>query len=276
VAEHQRALLPDLQFGQVVIPDLPCRPALGEEKQVGLDARARRREHAARQADHAPEVAVVQQFPFRLDEGVFVRAEQQPLVKDDPAPAAVAQIPDDMLKEQHLRCAGLVIEVGLCFLSFLAAEGRVRQDHVESLRRALEQAAVGFLSRQGVAVPEVRLVDAVQHQVGQSDGKDEILFLPAPECPLLERFELVGRLDLFVVGSGHVLERLRQKAARAAAGIVNGLFHAGIDYLHHRLDDLARREKLAAVVSLLAHLQEQPLIDLRKGEDMRRVNRVSR
>jgi len=43
---------------------------------------------------------------------------------------------------------------------------------------------------------------------------------------------------------------------------------------HHRADDLARREELAAVVSLLAHFQQQALIDLRKGEDVRWVNRL--
>ena len=44
--------------------------------------------------------------------------------------------------------------------------------------------------------------------------------------------------------------------------------------MHHRADHLARREELAAVVVLLAHLQQQALVDLREREEVRVVDMV--
>ena len=83
------------------------------------------------------------------------------------------QAVDDVLEEEHLGGAGLVGEIGLRVLAFLAAERRVHQHHVVQRRRALEQAAVGLRAGQRVAVPDVRLVDAVQDQVGQRDRVDQ-------------------------------------------------------------------------------------------------------
>jgi len=40
-------------------------------------------------------------------------------------------------------------------------------------------------------VPKMRLVDAVQDQVGERDGIDEVLFLPAVEGPLAQRLQLL-------------------------------------------------------------------------------------
>ena len=73
-------------------------------------------------------------------------------------------------------------------------------------------------------------------------------------------------------GSDHVLERLRQKAARAAAGVIHRLADLRVNHPHHRADDFARREELPAVVSLLAHLEQQPFIHLRQREHVRRVH----
>ena len=68
------------------------RLALGEEQQIRLHARARRREHAARQADDAPQVALVQQLALGLHEGRFVGAEQHAFVQHDAAAAAVFRL----------------------------------------------------------------------------------------------------------------------------------------------------------------------------------------
>ena len=114
--------------------------ALGEEQQVGLHARAGGGEDAARQADDAPQVAVVQQLALGLDEGGLVGAEEHALVQHDAAAAARLQAVDDVLQEEHLGGAGLVGEVGLRLLAFLAAEGRIRQDDVEERRRVLRTA----------------------------------------------------------------------------------------------------------------------------------------
>ena len=72
-----------------------------------------------------------------------------------------------MLKKQDLRSAGLIVEVGLGFLALFAAKGRIGQNHVESLRRALEKAPVNFLPCQRVAVPQVRLIDSMQDKIRQ-------------------------------------------------------------------------------------------------------------
>ena len=88
--ERQRGLLADLHVGQVVVPDPLGRLALGEEQQVGLHAGAGGGEHAARQREDAPQVALVRQLALGLDEGVLVRAEQHALVDDHAAAAAVS------------------------------------------------------------------------------------------------------------------------------------------------------------------------------------------
>jgi hypothetical protein len=62
----------------------------------------------------------------------------------------------------------LLLRIG----ALLAAERRVGQDHIELPRRLLVQGAVSRLAGQGIAVPEVRLIDAMQHQVGQRNGED--------------------------------------------------------------------------------------------------------
>ncbi len=92
------------------------------------------------------------------------------------------------------------------------------------------------------------------------------------EGALLQGDELVGRGDVAVARAGHLLVGLREEAAGAAAGVVDGLADAGVDDADHGADELARREELAAVAALLAHLEQQAFGDLREGEDMRGVD----
>ena len=47
-----------------------------------------------------------------------------------------------------------------------------------------------------------------------------------------------------------------------------------VDRVHHGADHLARGEELAAVGVLLAHLQQQVLVHLRQGEEVRVVDVV--
>jgi len=61
-----------------------------------------------------------------------------------------------------------------------------------------------------------------------------------------------------------------RKPPRAATRVVDGLADARVDDAHHGADDLARREELAAVVALLAHLEQQAFVDLREREDVGR------
>ena len=116
-----------------------------------------------------------------MDERRFVVAEQDALVDDHAAPAARPQRVDHVLEEKHLGRAGLVGEVGLGLLALLATERRVHQHDIEGRRRPGEQPAIDLLAGQRVAVPDVRVVDAVQDQVRQRDRVDEIGFLAAEE-----------------------------------------------------------------------------------------------
>src|SRR2546428_1080975 len=171
--EHQRGFLANLQFGQVVIPYLPRGTALGEEQQISFHACARRLEHTSRQAHNTPQVAIIEQFPLGLNKRIFIRAEKQAFVQDDAAAAAISEAADDVLEKQYLRGAGLVVKVCLGLLAFFPTKGWIGEDDIESLWRALEQPAVALPPGQRVAVPEVRLVDAVQDQVRQGDWIDQ-------------------------------------------------------------------------------------------------------
>ena len=67
-----------------------------------------------------------------------------------------------------------------------------------------------------------------------------------------------------------------RKPPVAAAGVVHGLANTRVYHLHHCLDYLARREELPAIIALLAHLEQQPFVDLREREDVRRIDRLVR
>ena len=166
--------------------------------------------------------------------------------------------------------AGLVGVPGLGFGSLSSAEGRIHEYHVEKGRGTPEKPAVGLVAGQGVSVPDVGLVNAVQHQVGQDYGIDEILLLTPVEGPGAQLLQLVGGGRLAQLPL-HVLIGLGQEAAGAAAWVVDGLPGFRGDGLHHGTDYLARREELAAVVVLLAHPQQQPLVGLGQQEHMGRV-----
>jgi hypothetical protein len=68
-------------------------------------------------------------------------------------------------------------------LALLAAEGWVGEDRLERLRRLVEERTVAGAFGQRVAVPEVRLVNAVQHQLrpppaqARHEGGRESLFV---------------------------------------------------------------------------------------------------
>ena len=65
-----------------------------------------------------------------------------------------------------------------------------------------------------------------------------------------------------------MLVGLGQEAAGAAAGVIDGFADLGVNHLDHGPDDHPGGEELAAVVSLLPHFQQQPLIDLGEGENV--------
>src|SRR5690606_31205675 len=101
-----------------------------------------------------------------------------------------SQLGKDVLDEQHLRRAGLEGKVLLRVLAFLSAEWWVGQDDIELLRRLVEQRTVGCSAREGVAMPEIGLVDPVQNQVGQRDRDDEVFLFATEEGVMLQRVEI--------------------------------------------------------------------------------------
>src|SRR5690242_15728439 len=92
---------------------------------------------------------------------------------------------------------------------------------MESLRRALPESAVDGLARQGIAVPQMRLVNSVQHKIGECYRIGKIVLLAPVERAVFQRVERLRRElpDLLA----HVLGRLGQKSASAAARIADRL-----------------------------------------------------
>src|SRR2546425_2413350 len=101
VGESERALLPHLHTGEVVIEDALSGAALGEEEQIRLDARASVDKGARGQAHDAPEVALVEELALGLDESRFVRAEEYTFVENDAAATAELEAVDHVLEEQY-------------------------------------------------------------------------------------------------------------------------------------------------------------------------------
>src|SRR5690606_16091948 len=108
-----------------------------------------------------------------------------------------------------------------------------------------------------------------EHQVRERDRINEVLLFTSVERAVAEEVVVGSGRVALPEFSRNVLVRLREETARAAARIVNRLARLGVDDLDHGADDLARGEKLPAVVALLAHLEQQPLVNLREREDVR-------
>src|SRR5262249_16486164 len=144
----------------------------------------------AGKAHYGPQVALVHQLALGLDKGRFALSEQKAIVEDNRAVAARGQLTEKVLYEEYLCAPGREAIVLLRVLALFAAEGRIGQDHVERLRGLVKQGAVAGTAGQCVSVPEIWLVDAVQDEVRQSDGKRNIVFLPAEEGVVFEPIDV--------------------------------------------------------------------------------------
>jgi hypothetical protein len=115
----------------------------------------------------------------------------------------------------------------------------------------------------------MRLVNAMQHQIGQGNGIRDVVFLATVERAVLERVQrLGGRLDAL---PDHVLGGFGEKAARSATWVANGVAQARIHRAHHGANQFPWGVELPAIGVLLAHLQQQALVNLREHELMLRV-----
>ena len=159
----ERVALVHLNVGEVVVSGVFGLAALVEEEQICLDACACLRENSGRQADDAVQVTFVQQFALGLDEGVLVGPEEQPFIHDDSSPAVGVEAVNHFLEKQDLRRTGLVSVAGLGVTAFASAERRVHEDYVKQVGRAHEQAAVGLVAGERVAVPDVGLFYLVKN-----------------------------------------------------------------------------------------------------------------
>ncbi len=60
-----------------------------------------------------------------MDKGIFGSAKESSLIHHYATTSPLFKAIDDMLKEKHLRCPGLIGKVSLSILSLFAAEGRI-------------------------------------------------------------------------------------------------------------------------------------------------------
>jgi hypothetical protein len=194
----------------LVVPDVLCGLALGEEQQVGFDAGVGRK-HAIGQAHDGVQVALLQQLFF---DAAFDAFAKQGAVGQHQGGAAVGF--EDVLDE-HQKQVGrffgahvggvALFDAGL----FHAAKGRVGEHHVHAV--GLGVVAQG--AHQGVVVADVAgHLDAVQQQVGDAQHVRHLLFLDAANAVLQHGF-LLGVVHLFA----QVLDGADEEAAGAGGGV---------------------------------------------------------
>ena len=165
----------------------------------------------------------------------------------------------------------MVDKVGLGGFALFAAKGRIHQHHIELSGGTVKQPFVGDALGEGIAVPDVGQVDAVEHEVGQGDGVDGVVFFAPVEGFVFQGFLLVG-VDVVAQGLANVVKAFGQKATCAAAGVVDGLADFWVNGFDHGANHHPWGKELAAVVALFAHFEQQPFVDLREGEDVGSVD----
>ena len=167
---------------------------------------------------------------------------------------AATQSPHDELQEQQRRFRRLLVfrEIALDALLLLAAEGRIRQDHVH----AVALADVGELEAERIAGINLRRVEAVQQQVHLAEQIRQRLGFAAEQGLFLQDRAVGHGLDLL----GQVIERLDQEAARAAGRVEHRFAKARIGDRDHEPHDGARRVKLAGIARRIAHLAQHGFV----------------
>ena len=105
------------------------------------------------------------------------------------------------------------------------------------------------------AFEHVKLVDAVQEEIGHAQDVREVLFLDAGEA-VLDGALVGGGLGLLA----EVLDGADEEAAGAAGRVEDGLAEAGIDLLDDELGDGARGVELAGVARGLEISRDSTLL----------------
>ena len=142
----------------------------------------------------------------------------------------------------------------------LERERRIGDDAVE--RRQAAGAGIGERgAAQRVLSHDLKVLDAVQHEVHPRDGRGGEVLLLAVDLPE-ERARVAAR-------ALHVLDGAEQHAARAARRVVDGLAGLRVEQFHHHPDDAAGRVELAGLLALgdVGELADQVLVGV--AEDVR-------
>ena len=67
--------------------------------------------------------------------------------------------------------------------TFSECLAQVHQNNIVKLRCPVKQTVIGSDAGQRIAVPDMRLVNAVQHQIGERDGINGVVFLASVKRP---------------------------------------------------------------------------------------------
>lgn len=137
-----------------------------------------------------------------------------------------------MLQKQERGLAGFDIEVLLDFRPFLAAEGRVGKDDVETV---LFLNIVDILA-QRIGVQDIGCLDAVQDHVHDRDDISEALLLLAVKGAALECVIVAGRFGerlQIVIG-------FAQEPCRANRTVIYPVANLGLQHLDHRANEWAK------------------------------------
>ena len=165
------------------------------------------------------------------------------------------------MQEQQGRFRSLLVgrEVAANAGLFLAAEGRIGQDHVHPVPVAdLRQ-----LDGQAVAIGDPWRSQPVQEQVHLGEHVGERLGLAAEDAPLLQDLQVLDRLALlFQVGV-----RLDQEPGRAAGRVKDSLAKLGIERLDHEPDHGPGRVELAGIARRIPHLPQHGFVQMAEGVD---------
>lgn len=162
-----------------------------------------------------------------------------------------------MLQEQKGGFAGAHRKILLDLAALLAAKGRVGQHHIVTVLFL----NVGKVFAQGVGVDDVRRLDAVQDHVHDRDDIGERLLFLAVKGAGLQRRQVCG-------GQGapcsQVVERLAQKARRAAGAVIDALADMGPGDRDDGADQWARGVVFAAVAPGVAHTLDLLFVERRQ------------
>ena len=117
---------------------------------------------------------------------------------------------------------------------------------------------------EGVAIPNIGILDAVEQHVHAADAKHRVVEVEPVEHLVVEVRPWFLIPEHLGVVMAQVLASCDQEAGSAAGRVADDIGRGGRDHLHHELDDVARRPELA-VLSCGRDLGEHVFIEVALG-----------